>query len=413
MLVNNLNNWFSNNGHHTSQPNFNLSDYQQVDQISDSSKTPHQQTCAKKANYSSCATKNLKQKKLIRNAFHQTSLAGVGGGGGGGAKSKSNMNAVNVSTEKLHGTYGAEFASNTCINLSHHHHDSNTKPKTLISSKFKNNKTQSCLLMNGGVGSNNPFSSNFDLINKNTNSNVTDWTSRFKSRLNTNLSILDYKLCNREAMEAEVNNKSKKNATDQVLLSKNEATNDLEYKNYLKKIFEIFKMNNLNDLNDTGNNNNEAKKNADDSTFSLYYLSTNEKENSEKKATANVHHGGQDEMKNYFLNYRSIVNKKELDSQAKINGDKSANSGMKTVGNLSDKRIENQISKAYCKADVTASLLKNATQLEEHRKRNGPEKFLDSLKLIDIKKWIEQVEQVQNVEGKCLETISKCRFYDD
>lgn len=54
-----------------------------------------------------------------------------------------------------------------------------------------------------------------------------------------------------------------------------------------------------------------------------------------------------------------------------------------------------------------------AVQLEEHRKRNGPEKYLEPLKIIDIKKWIEQVEKVQSVEGKCLETISKCRLYTD
>ncbi len=46
-------------------------------------------------------------------------------------------------------------------------------------------------------------------------------------------------------------------------------------------------------------------------------------------------------------------------------------------------------------------------QLDEYRKRHGPEKFLDSMKLINIKKWLEEVERVQFIEGKCLDTINK------
>lgn len=41
MLINNLNNWFNNNpsSHYASQPNFNLSDYQQIEQTSEKSST--------------------------------------------------------------------------------------------------------------------------------------------------------------------------------------------------------------------------------------------------------------------------------------------------------------------------------------------------------------------------------------
>ncbi len=70
--------------------------------------------------------------------------------------------------------------------------------QTLSSAKFKNNNTQSCLLMNA-LNTNNPFTSNYDLVFKNANSNLNDWTWRFdnKNRMNhTNLSILDYKLSN-------------------------------------------------------------------------------------------------------------------------------------------------------------------------------------------------------------------------
>ena len=58
--------------------------------------------------------------------------------------------------------------------------------------------------------------------------------------------------------------------------------------------------------------------------------------------------------------------------------------------------------------------LRNANiQLDEHRKRNGPEKYMDAMKVVDMRKWLETVDMVQSVEGKCLETISKILFYND
>ncbi len=66
-----------------------------------------------------------------------------------------------------------------------------------------------------------------------------------------------------------------------------------------------------------------------------------------------------------------------------------------------------------CNQNLKIIYLKNFT-INLHIKFNqGPEKYLEPLKIGDIKKWIEQVERIQSIEGKCLETINKCRFYDD
>ena len=93
----------------------------------------------------------------------------------------------------------------------------------------------------------NPFNSNYDYACRNTTSNI-DWNQRFKSRLNPNLSILDYKLkeaglCNEAATKP---NQAQRPTT---VYAKNHY--DEEYRNYLKKIFELFNMNGMTDNFDT------------------------------------------------------------------------------------------------------------------------------------------------------------------
>jgi hypothetical protein len=228
---------------------------------------------------------------------------------------------------------------------------------------------------------------------------------------------------------------------------------DNEYKNYLKKIYEIFKMNGHYPNGDENLNVKKTNSNSlmNEAAFSLYYLSANEKENDNRIQQQNQ--SKNDEIKNYFLTYRSIV-KKESDNNVNINCAHNTNN-LKPIINLdnnnnnnnnnnnqincnelnaklnnnlaieNNKKIESQQltnrSNSNSRTGITAttnisqavSLLKATNMLEEHRRRNGPEKYLEPLKIIDIKKWIEQVEQVHNVEGKYLETINKCRYYDD
>lgn len=50
--------------------------------------------------------------------------------------------------------------------------------------------------------------------------------------------------------------------------------------------------------------------------------------------------------------------------------------------------------------------------LTEYRTRNGPEKFLDSERLEFVKKWVNNVNRIQTVEGKYSETLNKCSFYE-
>lgn len=173
--------------------------------------------------------------------------------------------------------------------------------------------------------------------------------------------------------------------------------------------------------------------------FGLYYVTPSNK--LEKSKTTNLHRlNAANEIKNYFLNYRSIpINKKDEDQQNQpvkpivmvrtseapppkiINSDSSRVAAcikqlttdpymhLNTTKTSFTERVQNR-----AKTAVASPAVKNANlQLEEHRKRNGPEKYLEPLKVIDIKKWIEQVDRVQSVEGKCLETISKIRFYND
>lgn len=87
--------------------------------------------------------------------------------------------------------------------------------------------------------SNNPFNSNYDFACKNTNSQ-TDWSTRFanKTRINPNLSILDYKLHNNT-------NNNQARCVRPATAGNSKSNYDLEYKNYLKKLFEIFKMNEM------------------------------------------------------------------------------------------------------------------------------------------------------------------------
>ena len=78
----------------------------------------------------------------------------------------------------------------------------------------------------------------------------------------------------------------------------------------------------------------------------------------------------------------------------------------KTASNNSTQIINNSAQQAINARNANI-------QLDEHRKRNGPEKYMDAMKLVDMRKWLETVDMVQSVEGKCLETISKILFYND
>lgn len=90
--------------------------------------------------------------------------------------------------------------------------------------------------------SSNPFNSNYEYACKNTSSYI-DWNSRFKSRLNPSLCILDYKLQSgnqgKEPTDSSKPNPIRPNAKNN--------SYDTEYRNYLKKIFELFHMNGMTD----------------------------------------------------------------------------------------------------------------------------------------------------------------------
>ncbi len=144
MLANNLNTWFNSNqcanNHYTSQPNFNLSDYQQIDQLSKSSAGKQQikpasttsesikYNATKKSSNSSISNKNIRQKKLIQKAF-QPSLVitnpnaapmsmSMSMSTGKGDKSKSNMNLNRMNSNKPNsGDKYAELISNTYSNF--------------------------------------------------------------------------------------------------------------------------------------------------------------------------------------------------------------------------------------------------------------------------------------------------------
>lgn len=95
--------------------------------------------------------------------------------------------------------------------------------------------------------SSNPFNSNYEYACRNTSSNI-DWNSRFKSRLNPNLCILDYKLqSGSQGKDQAPTDPSKPNQTKPSSVYTNKNHCDTEYKNYLKKIFELFHMNEMTD----------------------------------------------------------------------------------------------------------------------------------------------------------------------
>ena len=127
----------------------------------------------------------------------------------------------------------------------------------------------------------------------------------------------------------------------------------------------------------------------------------------------------QDQVNNYFLNYRQVVKKEEKPPKTPDLVNKKQVDNKTTKESLYQEMIATKSTFTERVRSKTAGVspsiqLKNQNmQLEEHRKRNGPEKYLEPLKIIDIKKWIEQIERVQSIEGKCLETISKCRLYTD
>lgn len=168
-----------------------------------------------------------------------------------------------------------------------------------------------------------------------------------------------------------------------------------------------------------------------DSTFSLYYLTPNEEQKLNEKSS-NIQKIEAKEIKNYFLSYRSPI-KKQSDQMQKpmsrvtyetpahkpvqdkpIIKPEAQNSyhHLNATKTTFSERVHNSSRAKTAGASLSSSTVRNL-QLEEHRKRNGPEKYLEPLKIIDIKKWVEQVDRVQSIEGKCLETINKCRFYTD
>lgn len=93
--------------------------------------------------------------------------------------------------------------------------------------------------------SSNPFNSNYEYACKNTSSSI-DWNSRFKSRLNPSLCILDYKLQNGNQGK-EPTDPSKPNSIRPSSAYAKKNCYDTEYRNYLKKIFELFHMNGMTD----------------------------------------------------------------------------------------------------------------------------------------------------------------------
>ncbi len=153
--------------------------------------------------------------------------------------------------------------------------------------------------------------------------------------------------------------------------------------------------------------------------FSSNYINSTRKENrlEKSKTTINIRKkiNASDYIGNYFT-YNSIienlVNQKSGIKKTTVmvrttkppppklisTGDNSYNnkSHRGRLSNLNDHHINNTF------MNMSANI-----QLDEHRKRHGPEKFLDSMKFIDIKKWLEEVDRVQFIEGKCLDTISK------
>lgn len=197
----------------------------------------------------------------------------------------------------------------------------------------------------------------------------------------------------------------------------------------MKKIFDILKMNNL----DEDQKYYDPEKKLNDSMFSLYYLTPNEEQKLNEKSS-NIQKIEGKEIKNYFLSYRSPIKKQSDQNQkppSRNNNDilishkqpiqekpnqksepQNSYLHLNSTKTTFSERVQNSSRAKTAGASLSSSAVRNM-QLDEHRKRNGPEKYLEPLKIIDIKKWVEQVDRVQSIEGKCLETINKCRFYND
>lgn len=150
MLINNINNWFNNSSsHYTSQPNFNLSDYQQTEQnSSDNSKQAAKLTNnynRPKKNFSNVLNKKssgshstskysnqpLVVKKQIRNAFSSQC-----------AKSKSTLNLnINATANDKDNTEVYDLTSKTYSNFNHNYnYVDGSKPQNKC---IKNTKTKS------------------------------------------------------------------------------------------------------------------------------------------------------------------------------------------------------------------------------------------------------------------------------
>jgi hypothetical protein len=199
MLINNLNNWFNNNpsSYYASQPNFNLSDYQQIDhtsktnsdsvQTSDSKsstngnntnnrlfssntsaaknsfnkmkKNSHQVVNQKKPSDTQPLTKPKVQqqqqqqpqlvKRQIKSAFNPNTNERVK------SRSTLNLNNMNSSNEHVY-TEKCELTSKTCTNFSH---PTINQPYDVEQSSTVNTSEQNRHLLN----SRHKFTSNLDL----------------------------------------------------------------------------------------------------------------------------------------------------------------------------------------------------------------------------------------------------------
>ena len=239
----------------------------------------------------------------------------------------------------------------------------------------------------------NPFSSNYDLVYKSTPNNHRNAPKvyvdhfKFQNRVNTSLNILDYSL---DHQDLDKKSKYETKTTDETEIKLDRLLNTKENHegNFIHD--DNVKLNNFSPV---------------DSAFSVYYLTSNNKETKTPEIKEKPKSSDTNITKNYFLNYRNTIKASDADKPRKpmvMSGKFNKNNDLANNSQSMDCVI-NGFKKQQRKLKGNEQELLSAY----------PEKYLESVKVIYVKKWLQEVERAHQIEGKWMETVNKIVFYDD